>query len=91
MKLLGKQKIVTSLLYRGTDNGMCYLSFHNCCDNKGPTICLFSLLDGDCIGGVTTVSWSSANKHEADSKSFLFNLTKKRHFPSKKTGKDILC
>ncbi len=91
LKLLGNKMIATTLLYRGTENGMYYSNFHTCCDNKGPTICLIQLLDGDCIGGVTSVSWSSECKREADSQAFLFNLTRERYFPSKTSGNNIYC
>ena len=29
------------LLYRGTKDGTTSLKFHEKCDNKGPTICLY--------------------------------------------------
>jgi hypothetical protein len=51
--LLGNKKLVTTLLYRGSDHGWKYIDFHSRCDNKGPTISLFKVEEGDCIGGFT--------------------------------------
>jgi hypothetical protein len=51
MKLLGNKKLVTALLFRGSEHGWKYKDFHSRCDNKGRTISLFKIKDGDCIGG----------------------------------------
>jgi hypothetical protein len=53
MKLLGNKKLVTALLFRGSEHGWMKKDFHSRCDNKGPTISLFKVKDGDCIGGFT--------------------------------------
>jgi hypothetical protein len=91
MELLGNKRLVTYLLFRGTDHGWTYEDFHDRCDSKGPTICLFKLKDGDLIGGYTTSSWLSLfpGKYAGDSDAILFNLSCSRAFPSKRTGKDI--
>ena len=52
-KLLGKKKLVTALLFRGSEHGWMAKDFHSRCDKKGPTISLFKIKDGDCIGGFT--------------------------------------
>ncbi len=89
MKLLGNKRLVTVLLFRGSQHGWEYKHFHSRCDNKGPTITLFKVKDGDCIGGFTTAQWLSVDggspKFNLDSDSFLFNLSSSRHFPN--TGK----
>jgi hypothetical protein len=53
MKLLGNKKLVTALLFRGSEHGWWAEDFHSRCDKKGPTISLFKVKDGDCIGGFT--------------------------------------
>jgi hypothetical protein len=50
-KLLGNKRFVTYMLYRGSEHGWNCINFHNRCDNKGPTISLFKVKDGDVIGG----------------------------------------
>ena len=52
-KLLGNKRFVTYMLYRGSDHGWKYKHFHDRCDNKGPTISLYKVKDGDVIGGYT--------------------------------------
>ncbi len=52
--LLGNKRLVTVLLYSGSLHGWMFKDFHSRCDNKGPTISLFKLKDGDCVGGYTT-------------------------------------
>jgi hypothetical protein len=50
-QLLGPKKFTTNLLYRGSEHGWMAKNFHDHCDKKGPTISLFKIKDGDCIGG----------------------------------------
>jgi hypothetical protein len=51
--LLGNKK--ANLLYNGSAHGWLAKDFHSRSDNKGPTISLFKIKNGDCIGGYTTV------------------------------------
>jgi hypothetical protein len=45
---------------------------------------LLQLLNGDCIGGFTSLSWSSSNNtnypKNLDNSAFLLNLTRRRQF-----------
>jgi hypothetical protein len=88
---LGNKRIVTKLLFRGSIHGWNFKDFHSRCDGQGPTISLFKVKDGDCIGGYTSAYWSSENKLVGDSDAMLFNLSYKRHFPNYRTGKEIDC
>ena len=73
-----------TLFYRGTVHGWFYHNFHNKCDKRGPTISLFQIKDGDCIGGFTRCQWSSPKKYNSklkyDDSSVVFNLTCHRSF-----------
>ena len=66
MKILGNRPIATKLLYSGSvhdkwyKSGWTYEAFHSRCDGKGPTLTLFQIKDGDCIGGFTEAQWDSA-------------------------------
>ena len=53
-KLLNFRPLNATLVYRGSDHGWKFIDFHSRCDYKGPTISLFKVKDGDCIGGFTT-------------------------------------
>jgi hypothetical protein len=59
--------------------------FHSRCDNKGSTIALYKIKDGDCIGGFTNAYWDSDDRFFSDIDSFLFNLSSSRKFTN--TGK----
>ena len=53
LQLLGNKILVTALLFRGSEHGWEGKDFHSRCGKKGPTISLFKIKDGDCIGGFT--------------------------------------
>lgn len=53
LSLLGNKRFVTTMLYRGSIHGWKAIDFHSRCDNKGPTVSLFKVKDGDSIGGYT--------------------------------------
>ncbi len=52
-KLLNNRKLVMKLLYRGSRDGWEYADFHRLCDGASPTISLFKVKNGPCIGGYT--------------------------------------
>jgi hypothetical protein len=83
---VGYYNVVTILLYSGSKHGWKSRDFHSRCDNKGPTITLFKVEDGDCIGGFTKASWSSDNKDVVDTAAMLFNLNRERWFPHGKSN-----
>ena len=53
LKILGNKKILAVLLYSGSIHGWMAEDFHSRCDNKGPTVSLFKIKGGDCVGGYT--------------------------------------
>jgi len=70
-------KMKAELLYRLSRDGNEYQTFHNLCDNKGATLTIFKLNDGNIMGGYTTKDW---NSHSSgiwiqDQNAFLFSLT----------------
>jgi hypothetical protein len=93
LKLLGNKRLVSTLLFRGSVHGWKFIDFHSRCDNKGSIICLFKIKDGDCIGAYTKGKFSSpyGEKYVEDIESMLINLSSCRHFPTKSTGKQIVC
>ena len=72
-------KIKLDLLYRATRNGFSSLKFHECVDNKGPTLHVIQSENGHIFGGFTSQSWTSNTDgaNIPDEKSFIFSLTKK--------------
>ena len=82
------------LIYRGSRDGMTAKKFHDFCDNKGPTICLFKNEKENIFGGYSPISWESNDPekwYKLDD-SFMFTLTniydtEPSKFPHQK-GKD---
>ena len=46
------------LLYRASEHGYTAKSFHDYCDDKGPTLIIIKRSEGWIFGGYTTQSWS---------------------------------
>ena len=46
------------LLYRSSEYGYTGKSFHECCDDKGPTLIVIKSSEGWIFGGYTTKSWN---------------------------------
>ena len=63
------------LIYRGTRDGMNSYSFHNKCDNKGPTICLYKNESNHIFGAYASISWTKEGDWKTATESFLFTLT----------------
>jgi hypothetical protein len=74
----------TTLLYNASADGWTSFDFHARCDRKGPTISLFKIKDGDCIGGYTSDFWYPVppmqNRPYGGGDAILFNLDKCRYF-----------
>ena len=47
------------LIYRGTRDGMTSNDFHDKCDNKGKTICLFLNDKDNIFGGYSSIVWTN--------------------------------
>ena len=69
----GCQKL--QLLYRGSRDGTTSTIFHNKCDNKGETICLYKNEKGYIFGGYASIPWTSDGKYHTAKNSFIFTLT----------------
>ena len=63
------------LIYRGTRDGMTSKDFHNKCDNKGKTICLFLNDKDNIFGGYSSIPWTSNEGDKTANDCFLFTLT----------------
>ena len=79
------KKMTLTLYYRSSRDGQNPNSFHLLCDNKGPTISLYKIKDGDCIGAFTNAEWQENLAEDeifkSDKSAILFNLYQKRFFP----------
>ena len=71
------KKIKAELLYSLSENGYNKSTFHKLCDNKGPTLTLFHVNDGNIVGIYTPLSWDTTTGWKKDMDTFIFNLNKK--------------
>ena len=70
-----------SLLYRMSDDGDSFLSFHNKCDNQFPALFIAKTKNGYKFGGYTSIGWNSkSNTYLSDKKSFLFSLNNAKKY-----------
>ena len=82
----------TELIYRGTRDGDLAKTFHEKCDNKGPTIVLCKEISGQIFGGFTKAEWDSKPQHpKADKDAFIFSITNNKKFISKNIENSIEC
>lgn len=62
------------------------------CDNKGNTLLLVKLYDGDILGGFTTQNWDNSSEWKKDINSFVFSLTNNKiALSNKEVNGHIFC
>lgn len=63
------------LLYDSTIEGFCPKTFHERCDNKGPTLILIKTIDGGVVGGYSNSAWpKKPGDHCSANRAFIFGL-----------------
>ena len=85
------KKIRAELLYRMSYNGDQYSKFHELCDNKGPTLSLFHVKDGNKVGIFTPLSWDTNSGWKNDMETFIFNLNKNAKYKKLMSDASIYC
>ena len=85
------RKIRAELLYRMSENGDNFSTFHELCDNQGPTLTLFQVDDGNKVGIYTPLSWNTTSNWKNDMETFIFNLNKFYKFKKLKDNCSIYC
>ena len=89
---INPNKIIKSeLLYRLSRDGEEFSKFHELCDNKGPTLTLFEVEDGNKGGIYTPLSWDSNSQWKKDMETFLFNLNKNAKYKKIRNDNSIYC
>ena len=83
--------IKSHLLYKLSRDGNQISKFHELCDNKGATLTLFIVQDGN-IGGIfTPLSWDCSSNWKGDMNTFIFNLNQNRIFKKTSYEYSIYC
>jgi len=85
------KKIKAELLCRLSENGESSSTFHELCDNKGPTLTLFHVNDGNIVGIYTPLSWDSKSIWKNDNDTFIFNLNKEKKYKKIKSDYSAYC
>jgi hypothetical protein len=74
----------TELIYKASRDGFDANTFHNRCDNKGPTLTIARSDNNYLFGGYTSVAWTSSGSWTIDPNAFLFTLTNPNDIPPTK-------
>ena len=77
------KKLEVNLLYRASRDGDKTKDFHDKCDNKGSTFCIFHLENGYIIGGYSFISWKDNGGNVKDSNAFVCSITNKEKYELK--------
>ena len=87
-----EKKLETELLYRLSKDGESIATFHQLCDNKGPTITIFEKTDGTVTGIYSPLSFdTSYNNFKQDMNTFIFNLDNLTKFEKINSEGSIYC
>ena len=85
------RKMKAELLYRLSEDGDKFSTFHETCDNQGPTLTLFHINDGNKVGIYTPLSWDKTSNVKKDMETFIFNLNKKKKYKKLKSADSVFC
>ena len=85
------KNIRAELLYRLSKKKKKISTFHELCDNKGPTLTLFHSEDGNKGGIYTPLSWDTKSREKSDSETFMFNLNRNEKYIKKHKRTSIWC
>ena len=86
-----ENNISYSLLYRMSEHGNSFNTFHNKCDNQFPALFIAKTKDGHKFGGYTSIGWKSKGGYLYDDKSFIFSINKEKKYPLKTKSNSIGC
>ena len=86
-----KKNIKAELLYRLTRDGEKISKFHELCDDKGPTLTLFNVENGNKGGIFTPLTWETNTIYKYDESTFMFNLNKNEKYKNIKNKESIYC
>ena len=86
------ENINYSLLYRMSEDGTSFSTFHQKCDNQFPVLFIAKAKNGYKFGGYTSIGWNTkSNTYLSDKESFLFSLNKKNKYKLQDDNKTIGC
>ena len=84
---IGKGPKQFNLIYNITSDGCNSTTFHQKCDNQGPTVTVLYNPQGSIYGGYTALSWDQSGAWGNDPSAFLFRL----QYNGKEAGNKFPC
>ena len=88
---LNNRKFNATLLFRMTEDGNDFNTFHQKCDNKGKTITFIETQDGLIFGGYTELEWDSYSKEKYDNSTFIFSFNYNEKYTKRNNSYSIYC
>ena len=88
---LPQKAVILTLLFRGSTHGWSPKTFHELCDDKGPTITIFKTKANRVFGGFTQQSWDSESEWIKDDKAFIYSIDKKKIYRVVDAQEAIFC
>ena len=64
-----------------------FSKFHELCDDKGPTLTLFNVENGNKGGIFTPLTWETNTIYKYDESTFMFNLNKNEKYKNIKNSR----
>ena len=88
---LNERKFKAALLFRMSEDGVDFNTFHKKCDNKGETIIFIETENGYRFGGYTELDWDNYSNEKTDESTFLFSFNYKEKYIRRNDKYSIGC
>ena len=88
---LDNKNFRAKLLFRMTEDGENFKTFHQKCDNKGSTMTIIETENGLIFGGYTDLNWDTSNIKKNDKDTFLFSFNHRKKYPKRNDNYSIYC
>ena len=88
---LNNKKFKANLLFRMTEDGDNFETFHKKCDNKGKTIIFIETIDGFRFGGYTELEWDTSSTDKNDKSTFIFSFNYREKYNKRNNFYSIGC
>jgi len=85
------KEIKFEILYRLSEHGDKYSKFHELCDNKGSTLTLFKVNDGNKVGIYTPLLLDNKSGLKNDMNTFIFSLNNNKKYKKLTNDCSIYC
>ena len=88
---LNNREFSATLLFRMSEDGDQFKTFHEKCNNKGITITFIETTDGLIFGGYTELEWDNSNRDKNDKSTFIFSFNTNEKYTKRNDNYSIGC